>query len=86
MQALAEADNCSAATAYLAGSYFYNARHRKRCEFWARRAIELDPTYFRPYPFLAGACLELQKFDEAQQFSLSRPFSSPPVAAVFGPP
>jgi TolB-like protein/tetratricopeptide (TPR) repeat protein len=71
MEERAEADNCSAATAYLAASYSYNAHNWRRCEFWARRAIELDPAYFRPYPFLAGACLELQKPEEAQMFAES---------------
>ena len=69
MEEHAEADNCSASTAYLAASYFYNARNWKRCEFWARRAIELSPTYFRPYPFLAGARLEMERFEDALHFA-----------------
>lgn len=69
MEEHAEADNCSAATAYLAASYCYNACHWKRTEYWARRAIELDATYFRPYPFLAGACLEMGRPEEALTFA-----------------
>jgi TolB-like protein len=65
MEDHAQADNCSAPTAYLASSYCYNDRQWKRTEYWARRSIELDPTYFRPYPFLAGAYLELGRWDEA---------------------
>ena len=55
MERHAENDSCSAATAYLACSYCYNARIWNRTEHWARRAIELDEHKFRPYPFLAGA-------------------------------
>ena len=78
MEEHAEADSCSAATAYLASSYFYNAHNWKRSEFWARRAIEIDPGYFRPYPFLAGSCLELQKPDVALGFAESaRQLSGP---------
>jgi tetratricopeptide (TPR) repeat protein/TolB-like protein len=69
MEEHAEADNCSAATAYLASSYCYNDRQWKRSEFWARRSIELDPTYFRPYPLLAGAYLELGRWEEALTFA-----------------
>lgn len=69
MEKHAEADNCSAATASLACTYCYNANQWKRAEFWARRAIELDPTYFRPYPFLAGAYLELGLRDAALNFA-----------------
>ncbi len=69
MEEHAEADNCSASTAYLAASYCYNARQWKRTEFWSKKAIELDPAYFRPYPFLAGACVELGRLDEALTFA-----------------
>lgn len=65
----AEADNCSAATAYMACTHFYNARQWRQTELWARRSIELDPTYFRPYPFLAGACLELGRSEEALSYA-----------------
>lgn len=69
MEAHAENDNCSASTAYLASSYCYNAKHWKRAEFWARRSIEINPQYFRPYPFLAGACLEMGRITEALSFA-----------------
>jgi tetratricopeptide (TPR) repeat protein len=69
MEEHATADNCSAGTAYLAASYCYNARQWKRTEHWARKAIELDPTYFRPYPFLAGACMEMGRMEEALTFA-----------------
>lgn len=65
MEQHAAVDNCSASTAYLASTHCYNAREWKRTEHWARKAIELEPGYFRPYPFLAGACLEMNRTEEA---------------------
>lgn len=78
MEMNAQQDNCSAATAYLASSYCYNAREWKRTEFWARRSIELDPAYVRPYPFLAGACLEQGRTEEALRYAeTARKMSGP---------
>ncbi len=78
MEQYAEDDSCSAATAYLASSYCYNARQWNRTEHWARKAIELDPNFFRPYPFLAGAFLETDRPGEALETAeLARRVSGP---------
>lgn len=59
LERYAEEDNCSAPTAYLASSYCYNAHEWKQTEYWARRAIELRPDYFRPYTFWPPLCWRL---------------------------